>query len=195
MNDSTLLLVGLGNPGLKHANNRHNAGFMALDAIRNRYASSLSDWQDQYLGKYCSGTIQQNSVALLKPYALGINDSGRSVAQAQEALAIETSRIFVFHDEMDLKPGVVRKKTGGGTAGHLGLESIQEQIFTNFHRIRIGIGRPAEETSVIDHVLGDFLPSDETWLKPLLAGLAGFVPTLLDSERMNYKFSVKSDSA
>ena len=173
------LLVGLGNPGPSHSGNRHNVGFMAADAIAKRY--DFPRFQNKFRGEYASGVIGGHKVHLLKPQTY-MNVSGRSVAEAARFFKIAPDEIAVFHDEIDLKPGKVRVKLGGGTAGHNGLRSIDSAIGPNFWRVRIGVGRPEGPMDPADYVLRNFGPDDKPWLEKLLPALADAMPDLLDEE-------------
>lgn len=172
------LLVGLGNPGAQYSGNRHNIGFMAIDAIAR--AHGISTWKSKYSGQYAEGSIGGERVLLLKPQTF-MNKSGDSVQQVAKFFKIPVSEVYVFYDELDLTPGKVRVKTGGGNGGHNGLRSIDPQIGLDYKRIRLGIGHPGKE-NVTHHVLGDFAKADKTWLEPLLDELARQVPLLLKGD-------------
>jgi PTH1 family peptidyl-tRNA hydrolase len=164
-----LLFVGLGNPGTQYALNRHNIGFMAVDAIASRHR--FSPWRRKFQGVIAEGILGGAKVIALKPGTY-MNESGRSVGEAMRFFQFESSDIYVFHDEIDLMAGKVRVKTGGGTAGHNGIRSIDAHIGSGFHRVRLGIGHPGERHRVHGHVLGDFAKSDREWLEPLLDAVA-----------------------
>ena len=163
------LIVGLGNPGEKHARNRHNVGFMAVDAIA--AAHGFGPWRRKFSGQVAEGRIGGEKVLLLKPETF-MNDSGRAVAEAARFYKLAPADIIVVHDELDLAPGRVRVKTGGGHAGHNGLKSIIAHLGPDFHRLRIGIGHPGSKAAVTRHVLSDFSKSERAWLQPLLAAIA-----------------------
>ena len=133
------LFVGLGNPGSEYARQRHNVGFMAVERIAERHG--LGPWKKRFHGLVCEGPIGGHSVMLLKPQTY-MNDSGRSVGEAQRYLKVAEGDIYVFHDELDLAPGKLKVKTGGGNAGHNGLRSITAHIGNEYARVRIGIGHP-----------------------------------------------------
>ena len=160
-----LLFVGLGNPGTKHENNRHNIGFMAVDEIILRH--NFSEPKIKYQGALYEGQLGNEKVLVLKPLTF-MNLSGKSVAQVANFYKIPSENIFVFYDELDVEPGKVKFKTGGGKAGHNGLRSLDQYINKNYHRIRIGIGHPGDKSLVHVHVLGDFSANEEKWLEPLL---------------------------
>src|SRR5882672_1199962 len=155
-----LLLVGLGNPGAKYAGNRHNVGFMAVDAIARRHG--IGPWRRRFQGVAAEGLVGAARVLLLKPETF-MNDSGRAVAEAARFFKLEPQGIVVFHDELDLPPGKLRAKTGGGNAGHNGLRSISAHIGNEYRRVRIGIGHPGLKDMVYPYVLSDFAKSEHEW--------------------------------
>jgi PTH1 family peptidyl-tRNA hydrolase len=163
------LFVGLGNPGSAHARHRHNVGFMALERIAERHG--LGPWKKRFHGLVCEGPIGGTRAMLLMPQTF-MNDSGRSVGEAQRYLKIAESDIIVFHDEIDLAPGKLRVKTGGGNAGHNGLRSITAHIGNEYARVRIGVGHPGSRDLVSPYVLHDFAKADQAWLEPLLDAIA-----------------------
>ncbi|RMH39087.1 MAG: aminoacyl-tRNA hydrolase [Alphaproteobacteria bacterium] len=169
------LLVGLGNPGPKYERNRHNVGFMAVDRIA--AAHGFPPWRRKFQGLVTEGRLDGERVILLKPETY-MNRSGQSVGEAARFFKLLPGDIIVFHDELDLAPGKVRVKTGGGHAGHNGLRSIQEHIGPDFVRVRIGIGHPGDKSRVTGWVLGDFAKADGEWLEPLLDALARAAPAL-----------------
>ena len=173
------LLVGLGNPGAKYARHRHNIGFMAVDAIA--AASGFTPWRSKFQGQVSEGRLGPEKVLLLKPETF-MNLSGDSVQAAARFYRIEPADIIVFHDELDLAPGRIRVKTGGGHAGHNGLRSLDAHIGPDFTRVRLGIGHPGDKRMVSNHVLGDFAKAETEWLDPLLAGIAEAAPELLAGE-------------
>src|SRR5690606_7974762 len=144
---------GLGNPGPEHSRQRHNVGFMAVDAIAGRHR--LGPWRRKFRGDWTEGQLGSERVVLLKPLTY-MNDSGRSAAEAARFYKIEPKDVLVLHDELDLAPGKVRVKLGGGVAGHNGLRSLDACLGTrDFWRVRIGIGHPGDRERVLGHVLGD----------------------------------------
>jgi PTH1 family peptidyl-tRNA hydrolase len=171
-----LLFVGLGNPGADYAKNRHNIGFMAADAIVRRHG--FSPWRAKFHGEICEGTVGAEKVVALKPMTY-MNDSGRAVAAACQFYKIEPKDVVVFHDELDLDPGRIRVKIGGGHAGHNGLRSIGAHIGPDYRRVRLGIGHPGAKERVTAHVLGDFAKVDRDWLEPLLDDVAEAAPLLV----------------
>ncbi len=164
-----LLFVGLGNPGAEYAKNRHNIGFMAVDAIVRRH--SFSPWRAKFQGQVCEGTIGDEKIVALKPQTY-MNESGRSVAEAARFYKVEPKDVVVFHDELDLDPARIRVKFGGGHAGHNGLRSIGAHIGADYRRVRLGIGHPGSKERVTGWVLGDFAKVDREWLEPLLDNVA-----------------------
>lgn len=169
------LIVGLGNPGEKYARNRHNVGFMALDAIAHRHR--FSPWRRKFSGYAADGEIGPEKVLALKPETF-MNESGRAVGEAMRFLKIAPADVVVFHDELDLLPGKLKMKLGGGNAGHNGLRSITQHIGNDYVRVRIGIGHPGNKDLVAHYVLHDFAKADQVWLEPLLDAMASAAPKL-----------------
>lgn len=163
------LFVGLGNPGEKYARHRHNVGFMALDRIAERH--DAGPWRRRFQGETAELTLGGNRVVLLKPTTY-MNDSGRSVGDAQRFLKIPIGDVYVFHDEIDLAPGKGKVKVGGGNAGHNGLRSITAHIGNEYNRVRIGVGHPGVKEVVPHYVLHDFAKAEYEWLEPLLDAMA-----------------------
>jgi peptidyl-tRNA hydrolase, PTH1 family len=163
------LFVGLGNPGEKHARNRHNVGFMAVDAIAG--SRDFTPWRGKFTGALSEGRLGTEKILLLKPGTY-MNRSGDSVQAATSFYKIGPEDIVVFHDELDLGPGKIRVKSGGGHAGHNGLRSITAHLGPEFQRVRIGIGHPGNKKLVTNYVLGDFAKFESDWLEPLLEGIA-----------------------
>ena len=171
------LLVGLGNPGPEHARHRHNIGFMVADEIQRR--QGLGPFRSKFDGLLAEGRIGAGKVLLLKPMTY-MNESGRSVGAACRFYKFAPEDITVFYDEIDLAAGRLRVKSGGGTAGHNGLRSLQAHLGTaDFRRVRIGIGHPGNKSRVTGHVLGDFSKADRAWVKPMIEAMADAVPDLL----------------
>jgi PTH1 family peptidyl-tRNA hydrolase len=169
------LLVGLGNPGAKYARNRHNIGFMAVDAIAR--AHGFAPWRGKFRGELAEGRLGDDKALLFKPETY-MNLSGDAVRAAVAFYKLTPADILVFHDELDLAPGKVRVKTGGGTAGHNGIRSIGAHIGPEFTRVRLGIGHPGDKDLVTPYVLGDFAKAEQGWLADLLDGIADGAPAL-----------------
>jgi PTH1 family peptidyl-tRNA hydrolase len=182
-----LLFVGLGNPGPQYASNRHNIGFLAVEEICLRHG--FSPWRRKFQGTVSEGTLATKKIIPLKPMTY-MNDSGRSVGQALRFFQVRPSDLFVFHDELDLLAGKVRVKTGGGTAGHNGIRSIDAHIGSGFHRVRIGIGHPGERDRVHSHVLSDFAKADRDWVVPLLQAIAENAPLLASGDEASFQNKV-----
>jgi PTH1 family peptidyl-tRNA hydrolase len=164
-----LLFVGLGNPGRAHAKNRHNLGFMAVEAIARRHGFPSA--RSRFQGLLTEGSIAGERVLLLQPQTY-MNDSGRSVGEAARFLKMPPSQIIVFHDELDLAPAKCRLKIGGGVAGHNGVRSVNAHIGNEFKRVRMGIGHPGDKSLVHSYVLNDFAKSDMPWVETLCEALA-----------------------
>jgi PTH1 family peptidyl-tRNA hydrolase len=160
------LIVGLGNPGAKYARNRHNIGFMAVDAIHGHHPS-FSPWRSRFQAEVSEGTLNGEKVLLMKPQTF-MNESGRAVGEAARFFKLSPSDVTVLYDELDLAPGKVRVKTGGGSGGHNGIKSIDAHLGKDYVRVRMGIGHPGHKDRVTGHVLGDFSKADRDWLDPLL---------------------------
>ncbi len=172
------LLVGLGNPGDKYKSNRHNIGFMAVDAIADEYG--VGPFKAKFQGEMAEGRIGGEKVVLLKPQTF-MNESGQSVGKCAKFYKIAPERICVFHDELDLEPGKCRVKMGGGVAGHNGLKSIKAHMGTpEFKRVRLGIGHPGDKNRVSGYVLSDFAKAEAGWVERLIPALADNVPLLLE---------------
>src|SRR5438045_5634945 len=172
-----LLFVGLGNPGAKHAGNRHNVGFMVVQAIAK--AHRFAPWRRRFQGVATEGTIGQEKVLLLLPGTY-MNESGRAVAEAAHFYKLPVGDVVVFHDEIELPPEKVRVKVGGGIAGHNGLRSISAYVGNDYKRVRIGVGHPGDKDMVHAHVLSDFARSERAWVETLcdvLADHAGLIAT------------------
>ncbi len=177
------LFVGLGNPGAQYARQRHNVGFMAVDRIASRH--QLGAWRKRFHGETAEGTLGSERVVLLKPSTY-MNDSGRSVGEAARFLKIPVSDIYVFHDEIDLAPGKLKVKAGGGNAGHNGLRSITAHMGNEYNRVRIGVGHPGVKDAVAYYVLHDFAKVEYAWLDPLLDAMAEAAPFLAQGDSARF---------
>src|SRR5437773_1641480 len=171
------LVVGLGNPGSRYARNRHNIGFVVAAAIARRYG--FAALRSRCKGELSEGVIAGERRLLLRPQTF-MNLSGEAVLAAMSFYKIVPGEIVVIHDELDLRPGKVRVKRGGGNAGHNGLRSIDAMIGADYWRIRIGIGHPGVRELVHPYVLQNF-PADEVrlWVGPLVEAVAEAIPVLL----------------
>ncbi len=187
------LFVGLGNPGDKYAGNRHNIGFMAVERIAE--AHRFGPWKKKFKGLAADGEIGGEKVLLLKPETY-MNDSGLSVGEAARFLKISEADVVVFHDELDLLPGKVKVKTGGGNAGHNGLRSISAHLGNDTVRVRLGIGHPGHKDAVSRFVLSDFAKADAAWLPDLLDAVAKAAPRLAagDPSRFLNEIAVATQS-
>jgi len=170
------LVVGLGNPGEKYARNRHNIGFMAADEIVRRH--SFSPFRTKFQGELAEGKIGTKKILVLKPQTF-MNESGRSVNEVVKFYKIATEDIVVLHDELDLAPGKLRIKRGGGHAGHNGLRSMHDHIGPDYGRVRLGIGHPGDKNQVSSYVLKDFGKADKDWLEPLVDAVADNIDLVL----------------
>jgi PTH1 family peptidyl-tRNA hydrolase len=182
-----LLFVGLGNPGAKHAGNRHNIGFMVVDAIARRH--SFPPWRRRFQGVATEGTIGAEKVLLLLPGTY-MNESGRAVAEAQHFYKLPVGDIAVFHDEIELPPAKVRVKVGGGIAGHNGLRSISAHVGNEYKRVRIGIGHPGVKELVHPHVLSDFAKDERPWVEALTDVIASNADLLAQGKDASFQNKV-----
>jgi len=186
-----LILAGLGNPGPKYEHNRHNIGFMAIDALARRW--SCGPMRSRFQALAAEGAIEAPAgpvrVLLLKPQTF-MNESGRSIGEALKFYKAAPSDVVVFYDELDLAPGRFRMKTGGGAAGHNGVRSTIAHIGPDFRRARMGIGHPGHKDRVLGHVLSDFHKVDRPWLEALLQAVADAAPLLASGEDERYQAEV-----
>jgi peptidyl-tRNA hydrolase, PTH1 family len=182
-----LLFVGLGNPGPSHASNRHNIGFMAVQAIARRH--EISPWRRRFQGVAVEGNIAEERVLLLLPGTY-MNESGRAVAEAANFYKLDAGNIVVFHDEAELSPGKVRLKRGGGNAGHNGLRSVSEHIGNDYHRVRLGVGHPGDKNLMERYVLQDFAKSDWPWVEALCDIVADNVALLIEGRDSTFQNKV-----
>jgi peptidyl-tRNA hydrolase, PTH1 family len=180
-----LIIAGLGNPGAKYAGNRHNIGFMAVDAIQRR--ASFAPWSKKFRAEISEGEIAGEKVLLMKPQTF-MNLSGESVGEAMRFYKLGPENIVAIYDELDLLPGKARIKTGGGSGGHNGIKSLDAHCGKDYRRLRLGIGHPGDKARVHGYVLGDFAKADREWLDPLMDALADNAEMLVkaeDSQLMN----------
>ena len=181
------LVVGLGNPGPRHANNRHNIGFMAVDEIVRRYG--FGAWRNRFQAQVAEGRIGGEKLLAMEPQTY-MNLSGQAVGEALRFYKLEPDEVIVLHDEIDLKPGKVRVKQGGGAGGHNGLRSIDQHIGKDYWRVRLGVGHPGDKDLVHDHVLHDFAKADQDWLDKLLDAVAKELPLLLAEDDKTFMSKV-----
>lgn len=178
-----LLFAGLGNPGPAYAFNRHNIGFMAVDVMH--AVHGFPAWRSRFQGLISEGRLGGHKVMLLKPQTY-MNESGRSVGEAQRFFRLPLSSITVFHDDLDLAPWRVKVKTGGGAAGQNGIRSITSHIGADYRRVRIGIGHPMQKSRVRDYVLSNFPKADMDRLTHFLADMAELAPLLADNQESQF---------
>jgi len=186
------LIVGLGNPGKKYAKNRHNIGFLALEKAAADHG--LPEWRNKFQGLITEGNFGGHKTLFLMPGTF-MNLSGQSVQAAAKFYKIKPEDIVVLHDELDLPPGKVKMKKGGGHAGHNGLRSITQHIGAEFWRLRIGIGHPGDKSRVSGFVLSDFSKSDQTWIDDLLPAISKNLGNLANLEAAKFIQSLSPQSA
>lgn len=186
-----IILAGLGNPGPKYANNRHNIGFQAADEIarRWRFGPERAKFQSVIREGEVDTPAGPVKVLLMKPQTY-MNESGRAVGEAARFYKIQPSEVIVFHDEIDLAPGRFRMKTGGGAAGQNGVRSLISQLGPDFRRARMGIGHPGEKHLVMPHVLGNFHKAEQPWLEAMLNACADALPFALAGDDDRYQAEV-----
>ena len=181
------LIVGLGNPGPRYARNRHNIGFMAADEIARVHRAS--PFRRRFQGEAAEVMLGAERAILLKPLTY-MNESGRSVGEAQRFYKIALDDVIVFHDELDLVPGKLRVKKGGGNAGHNGLRSITAVCGNDYRRVRLGIGHPGDKAQVHAYVLNDFAKSEEPWVDDLCRAVADDAVLLAAGEDASFQNKV-----
>ncbi|EAR51448.1 peptidyl-tRNA hydrolase [Oceanicola granulosus HTCC2516] len=181
------LFVGLGNPGPKYARTRHNIGFMAVDQIASDHG--FPSFRAKFQGELSEGRLGGERVVLLKPMTF-MNLSGQSVGEAMRFYKLESTDVTVFHDEIDLAPGKVRLKAGGGHAGHNGLRSIHQHIGPHYDRVRLGVGHPGRKEAVPGYVLHDFPKADEGWLDDVLRGIGDGAVALAEGDGARFSNAV-----
>lgn len=186
------LITGLGNPGAQYAQNRHNIGFMAVDRIAADHG--FSPWKARFQGLVAEGRLGGDKVVLLKPQTF-MNLSGQSVGEAMRYLKLEPADVIVLHDELDLAPGKLRLKQGGGHAGHNGLRSLHQHIGEGYARVRLGIGHPGHKDRVAGYVLHDFAKADEDWLDDLMRGISDGAEALAAGDGARFQNAVAARMA
>ena len=179
-----LLIAGLGNPGARHAKNRHNIGFMALARIAETHR--IGPFRPRFQGLIAEGLIGQSRVALLAPQTY-MNESGRAVGEAMRFFKLGLEAIVIIHDDLDLAPAKVRVKVGGGLAGHNGLRSITAYIGNDYKRVRLGIGHPGDKALVYNFVLGDFAKSEMPWVEAVCEAVAGAAELLVSGQDASFQ--------
>lgn len=182
-----LVLVGLGNPGPDHAGNRHNVGFMAVDAIVRRHG--FGPWRARFEGLVSEGWIGSCKALALKPLTY-MNESGRSVGQSIRFYKLETRNLLVFYDELDLPTGKLRVKWAGGTGGHNGIRSIDAHIGKDYWRARIGIGHPGTKNLVRGYVLKDFAKSEQPKIEKTIEAIGDALPIFLEKDESAFMTKV-----
>ncbi len=187
-----LIIAGLGNPGKKYAVHRHNIGFMAADEIHRRH--NFPPWRRRFQGEVAEGRIGADKVLLVKP-STHMNESGRSVGDAMRFFKCEPGDVVAIYDELDLPPGKLRMKRGGGAGGHNGIRSLDAHLGKDYRRMRLGIGHPGHKARVTGHVLGDFAKADQVWLEPLLDAVASHAPLLVTGDDSTFMNKVHLDLA
>jgi PTH1 family peptidyl-tRNA hydrolase len=170
-----MLFVGLGNPGSQYEKNRHNVGFMAVSRIVENH--NFSPWKNKFRGSISNGLLRNQKIIILKPNTF-MNLSGQSVGEVIRFYKIPSSKVIVFHDEIDFPLGKLKFKSGGGHAGHNGLRSISEHIGSDYIRIRIGVGHPGNKNAVANYVLGDFSKVEQETITQILKVISTEAPDL-----------------
>jgi PTH1 family peptidyl-tRNA hydrolase len=179
-----LVIAGLGNPGAQYARNRHNIGFMAVDAIAER--GRFGPFRARHQGLTADGLIGDERVTLIKPQTY-MNESGRSVGEALRYAKLDLSALVVIHDELDLAPAKVRVKVGGGDAGHNGLRSITAHVGAGYKRVRLGIGHPGDKALVHNYVLNDFAKAEAGWVEAVCRAIAEAAPLLAAGQDASFQ--------
>jgi len=169
------LFVGLGNPGPKYEGHRHNIGYMAVNRIADDHG--FGPWKSKFQGVISEGRLGGEKIVLLKPETF-MNNSGQSAGEAMRFFKLEPQDVIVLHDEIDLAPGKVRVKVGGGHAGHNGLRSVHAHLGDAYQRVRLGVGHPGHKDRVPSYVLHDFSKADQDWLGDVLHGVSDGIPYL-----------------
>jgi len=174
-----LLIAGLGNPGQRYKVNRHNLGFLVVDEIVRRHG--FGPWRQRFQAEVSEGRLAEQKVLCLKPQTF-MNRSGQAIGEAVNFFKLPPEALFVLHDEIDLAPGKLRVKRGGGPGGHNGLRSIDDHIGRDYWRVRLGVGHPGDKDLVHSYVLHDFAKQDQVWVEKLIDAVASEVPRLLSGD-------------
>jgi PTH1 family peptidyl-tRNA hydrolase len=181
------ILVGQGNPGAKYAGNRHNIGFMTMDAIAADHG--FGPWRSKFQGQVCEGTVAGEKLLLMKPETF-YNETGRAAQAAMKFYKLTPEDITIFHDEIDLAPGRLRVKRGGGHSGNNGIRSMIAHIGADVRRIRMGVGHPGDKSRVMPYVLADFSKADEVWKDAMIDACARALPLLVTEGDERYQTEV-----
>ena len=185
-----LLFVGLGNPNPNNSNNRHNVGFLVIDAINSKF--KLAKQKPKFKGLLTTGNIDNKKVYAIKPLTF-MNNSGVCIKELIDYFKIDAKNVFVFHDDMDIDLGKVKAKFGGSSAGHNGIESIDKSIGKDYSRVRIGIGHPKNGKKVDTHVLEDFSDNEEDKIKDITENIVKMIPTLIDKKMDTFSSKVNQN--
>ncbi len=181
------IFIGQGNPGQKYAGNRHNIGFMVMDALADHF--SFGPWRRKFLGAICEGQIGGQKILLLKPETF-YNETGQAAQAAANFYKVAASDVTVFHDEIDLAPGRLRVKRGGCHSGNNGVRSLIAHLGADIRRIRIGVGHPGDKTKVMPYVLADFSKADTGWVEDLLTAICRAAPLLISETDERFQTEV-----
>ncbi len=186
-----MILVGQGNPGTKYAGNRHNVGFMLVEKLAADHG--FGPWKSKFQSEVSEGTVaidgRREKVLLMKPQTF-YNESGRAVSEAVRFYKLAPGDVIVLHDEIDLAPGRLRVKRGGGHSGNNGVRSIMSHLGPEIRRVRIGVGHPGDKTRVMPHVLSDFSKADEAWTEPLFDAVSRSVSFLVSGDDERFQTEV-----
>lgn len=186
-----LIIVGQGNPGPKYAGNRHNVGFMLVDRLAEDH--SFGPWRNKFQSELCEGFLgdgaARTKTVLMKPQTF-YNETGRAVSEAVRFYKLSAENVVVLHDEIDLAPGRVRTKQGGGHSGNNGVRSIISHLGAEVRRVRIGVGHPGDKSMVMPHVLSDFAKADEAWTAPLFDAVSRSIHFLADGDDERFQTDV-----
>lgn len=182
-----LILSGQGNPTDRYAKNRHNAGFIVIDTLHARYR--FGPWRSKFESLIAEGNIGGHKVLLVKPQTY-YNETGRALAKVLQFYKQPSDDVTVFYDEIDLAPGRLRVKRGGGHSGNNGARSMMAHLGENFRRIRIGIGHPGDKAMVMPHVLSDFTKADLQWFEPMIRAIGDAMPFLLEGDDERFQTEV-----